>query len=189
MTNPTISFKFIGARPIILHNGDLANPLSPSSKALSALTSKKKKTDADHVRIAETEFKGALYIRDGVIIVPSTNLEACIIEGARVNRQGKDVAAGLIVPDDAVLEYDGPPADKLFGNERFMLQRAVRIGQKRVIRTRPRIPGWSLAFTAKFDPEVVNRAQIIDAAVMAGKRCALGSWRPRYGRFTVEVDD
>lgn len=188
MNDLVVSLRLTGARPIILHNGRLADPLDQSSKILSALTGKRKKTDADHQRISEAEFRGGLYVVAGKIVIPAQNLEACLIEGAKINRQGPEFKAGLIVPDDAILEYDGPPPGEMFAEgDKFVLRIGAKVGKARVMRTRPIVRQWALTVIAKYDREVLNPGQIIEAAQIAGRRCGLGTWRPRYGRFTVEV--
>ena len=56
------------------------------------------------------------------------------------------------------------------------------------MRIRPMIPtGWSLKFTAEYDPHILSESAIIQAANDAGSLIGLGDWRPKFGRFAVEV--
>jgi hypothetical protein len=55
-----ITLRLVGVGPMLMHSSRLADPLDPQSKALSKVTSKRHKTDADHHRIAELEWFGSL---------------------------------------------------------------------------------------------------------------------------------
>ena len=51
----TLTYKITGDAPLIMHNGDLANPLSKAAKALKQVTGKKKKTDAAIMAMVPTK--------------------------------------------------------------------------------------------------------------------------------------
>ena len=44
----TIKFRIIGSQPVMMHNGRLANPLDPYTKACKRISSKTKKSDEDY---------------------------------------------------------------------------------------------------------------------------------------------
>ena len=54
-TAEKLCFKIVGVAPLVMHNGELANPMSEGAKALKRVTGKKAKTDADHAEIARVE--------------------------------------------------------------------------------------------------------------------------------------
>jgi hypothetical protein len=57
----TVSVKITGKAALLMHSDRFANPLDPLTKAHKELTSKRKKTDDDHIAIARGEFIGGCY--------------------------------------------------------------------------------------------------------------------------------
>ncbi len=184
--NTELKVEIVGVSPLLMHNGQLADPLCPHVKAMRKITSKsaKSKTDADHEEASRIEFMGGLYIDKGGPIIPGELLEACIRDGARVERKGKDVVAGVWC-DAAKLEYKGPrDPDKLWADKRFMDRRGAKIGKATVQRTRPKFRSWSASFVVNFDSRLVDKDVVVDA-IHAGGRKGLGDYRPKFGRFDV----
>lgn len=185
----TLIFKIVGETPLVMHSGDLADPLNPIVRQMAQVSAKRKKVDADHEELARLEWYGSLYIKEGKIIVPGANLEAMLLGrggAARSQRMGPQARAGLFVPDDAVLEYDGPQElDELWKDENFRLRVKARIGASSVIRTRPKFDNWSLTFRVLYDPDILNEDTIKEWMEIASFQVGLGDWRPRYGRFKV----
>lgn len=187
----TLKTTWTGIRPLILHNGQLADPLNEFSRALKDISSKRKKTDADHEAMARIEFEGGLYFDKAAgPYMPSDCIEACICAGAKKSRIGKDVAAAAFVGDDVVpIQYDGPRTVEGMWKERerFVLRKAVKVTTSKIMRTRPMIPtGWTLSFTVEFDESIVNEANLRKAMIDAGALVGICDWRPRFGRFTVK---
>lgn len=185
-----IKSTWTGIRPLIMHNGQLADPLNPFSRQLKDISSKRKKTDADHEAMAHIEFEGGLYYdEDAGPIMPSDCIEATIQAGAKKSRIGKDVAAAVFVQDDVVpVEYDGPrDVEGMWKErERFVLRKACKVSTAKIMRTRPMIPtGWTITFTLEYDENIVNAAGLQKAMVDAGALVGLCDWRPRFGRFIV----
>lgn len=184
----TLSYKITGDAPLILHNGDLANPLSKAAKALKQVTSKKKKTDADFERMAEIEFKAGLYMDEELgPVIPGENIEATIYNAAKITKEGKIAKSACFVPNAATLLYDGPrDADGLWADERFRNCVGVKVGMSRVMRTRPIFKEWSAIVDVEFEDSVVNEEQVDRWMQAAGTQVGLCDWRPRCGRFTAE---
>lgn len=188
-----IKVKWTGIRPLILHNGLLADPTNPFTRKIRDITSKgsKKLTDADYEQRDQLEWEGSLYWSDKIgIYIPSDNVERCIQLGAQKSRLGKDVQAVCFCQEEEIkLDYNGPrEKEKLMNNPRFQIRRGVRVQKSRIIRVRPMIPtGWSITFTIEYDETVINEKNIIKAMIDAGALIGLGDWRPKFGRFTVEI--
>lgn len=179
-----------GIRPLIMHNGQLADPLNKYSRQLKEITGKRKKTDADHEDMARVEFEGGLYWdEEAGPYIPSDAIEATICAGAKKSRIGKDVQAAVFVQDEVVkLEYDGPRTiDKLWKEpHRFVLRKAVRVTTSKVMRTRPMFPtGWSISFTVEYDENIVNESALRKSMIDAGSLVGICDWRPKFGRFIV----
>lgn len=187
MTKEKITFKISGICPLIMHNGQLANPMNPIVKAMKPIAAKRKKTDSDLEKLAELEFKGSLYMDEDGPVVPAEMIEAAIYNAAKVQRLGKQAKGTVFCEDNGRLEYDGPrTADELWADEKYRLQVMVRVQQNKVLRTRVMFEDWSTEFTVCYDAERINKDTIIDFVETAGFHSALGDWRPKFGRFKVD---
>jgi hypothetical protein len=180
-----------GTAPLMMHNVRLANPLDSYAKALKAITSKRKKTDEDHERIARLEFEGGLYFDAAVgPYVPGLAVEQSIVHGARITKAGKQIERGLFVLDDEVpLLYDGPRTVDGLWDAGYWSTMAVRVQSARTMRTRPLFRQWSLDVDAQVDPGLVNLNDLQSILVDAGTMTGLLEYRPRYGRFEAKVEE
>lgn len=171
-----------------MHNGRLSNPLDAYAKQIKEITSKRKKTDEDHLAIMRLEWEGGLYWdKDKGPYWPGINLDSMIVKAAKSQKRGQDVKRGLQVVEDKVpLLYDGPrdDFDKMF--ELYRDVRGAKVGAATVQRCRPLFPEWAVEFTVAFDVEVFNRADVLSFLVYAGRYVSLSDHRPRYGKFEVE---
>lgn len=186
-----VRITLTGSAPLLMHNVKLANPLDPIARAMKEISSKRKKTDADHEALAKLEFQGGLYIDDQVgPYLPGANVEKCLVEGARITKAGKQVERGLFVEAmECPLIYKGPrTADALWGDESFRSAMAVKVGQARIMRTRPIFREWAVEADADMDDTLINLSALQAIANDAGKMVGLGDYRPRYGRFDAVVE-
>jgi len=193
MEAKTFNVRIEGIRPLLMHNGQLADPLNEWTQALAERTKKKGKTLADHEEIGRVEFQGGLYW-DGRPVVPATALDAMMKAGARLSRRGKQIEAGVEVMDDAYpLIYSGPTdRDGLWsakdkdGKRTFADRRGVRVQRNVVIRTRPKFAAWALEFTiALWEFAAVNPKDVEAAIRDAGPAVGLFDNRPRFGLFSL----
>lgn len=180
-----------GSTPLITHNIRLANPLDPIAKAMKVISAKRKKTEDDYLQLARLEFEGGLYLDPDIgPYIPGENVEKAIIEGARITKQGKQVERGLFVTDNVVpLIYDGPRTpEALWDAENFRHTAAVRIGQQRVMRTRPVFRKWALDVEGELDPGLLAPETLQSILEDAGSMVGIGDYRPRYGRFDAKLE-
>lgn len=187
MAQQELDFKIRGIAPLLMHNGRLADPLDKFSKELKALSGQRKKTEETYVAMSRVEWFAGLYTNaQGLLILPSTLIEACIGGGAKCSKLGRAFKSAVLVPDDALLVIDTrKPIAELFEDENYRDVRAVKVGQARVMRTRPIFKTWSTTFTVSFDDEQVNEAEVTRAVEDAGLRVGLCDYRPKFGRFEV----
>lgn len=194
-----IKFEIVGIAPLMMHdNTRLANPLDPMCKELKSLTSKKKKTDADYADMARIEFRGGIYFdeTDGPYI-PSRCIQAMIRDAGTINKQGRAVNRGVVVVEDKCpLRYEGPRTiDALFESGEFTDMRPVKVQTSTNIRCRPIFRDWGIKFTLAFQPDVINREEVVDIVERAGMMTGLGDYRPgspkggQFGRFEVVAID
>lgn len=180
---------------MVLHNNLLANPIDPKTVVFKKLTGKKKKVEADHLEIRKLEFLAGLYMDDNGPCIPVGNLRKMLVEGGKLDRNGKLFESGLMVESTGSIEYDGPrDAEGLYKTgawpEGFVWSTAVGNQKSTIIRTRPRFEKWSVTFKcwlndAILDEDIfrlsLDRAQrqvgICDARVLG------------LGRFSAEVLD
>jgi hypothetical protein len=184
-----------GESPLIMHNGQLRDPMHPISKALSSAVKKAKgsKSDDDWKEAHFVEFRGGLYFDEEFgPCVPSDNLQALMIEGARKRKLGKQFEALVQVMEPLGgnlgyrLEYKGPRTpEALFANDDFRFLKAAVVGQAAVMRMRPRFKKWELAFRFMVVEGGPDEDQVREALDDAGLSVGLCDYTPRYGRFQL----
>jgi len=192
----TITMKFSGTAPMLMHSARGANPLDPLAKELKKYTSKRTKTDDDYNAIAKIEFMMALYWNEECgVMMPSNNVRATILAGGKLSKLGAKIGRSTMIPElETELEYDGKKAgvqpEDLFTNK-FTFMSAVNVGTSKTIRCRPIFHNWHFQFDLAFDESMIDKAELVSSAENAGKYVGLGDWRPAkngsYGRFDVEV--
>lgn len=185
----TLSVKIKGLAPLLMHNGQLADPMNEHTRHLSEMVKalKKNKTDAAYEAAAKAEFMGGLYVDDnGEPCIPGESLEALIVEGARKSKLGKQAKAAVLVEGNFPLQYKGPREAEKLWKAKFFKTCGAPVGPgRRVMRTRPMFVDWALEFTIHYNADLLNRKDILTALQKAGAEAGLGDWRPRYGRFEV----
>lgn len=181
-----------GVSPLLMHNGQLANPQNEWVKQMKEITSKhhSKKTEADEIELMRLEFQGGLYFDDEIgPYIPSENIEGCIRDGAKTNNKGKAITAGVQVsPDRVKLIYKGPKArDALYDDKNFVDVRPIKLQKSQtVMRTRPRFDSWALEFEVMAIDEVISLDNVKKFLEKAGIFMALGDYKPKFGRFVVK---
>lgn len=181
----TMQFHLTGDAPLLMHNGQTADPLNKFARQLKAVSGKRKKTDSDYEEMAKLEFFAGLYLskEDGPI-VPAMMIDACIIEASKKAREGMLSKSGFFATGNARLEYDGPRTpEALWADENFRLSVPVRVQMARVVRTRPIFQKWAATVGIQYEDTVVNPAQVASWFAVAGTLVGFGDWRPRFGRF------
>ena len=180
-----------GAVPIVMHNGQTADPLNGYSKAIKAISGKRKKVDADHEKIAELEWEAALYLDRSSepypVIISGHVVESCIVAGAKRSKMGQAAKTALYVDGDARFFVGGKEVtlDDIKGKPEYRLATPVKVGMARVVRTRPFFKGWSAQFTLNVMDNVANKDEVEGWIKDAGLYVGLCDWRPRYGRFKL----
>jgi len=182
-----------GGSPLIMHSDRLVDPLDEWTRKIAALTSKRKRTEEDHVAIGRLEFEGGMYQNGNGPCVPALNILRCLQEAASRHKRGKDVKRGVYPREQhADLQYEGPrDVDELWKAGTFALRKPVGVnrGQSRTVRTRPIFQDWQLRFLIEVDPLIFDRDAIVQFWREAGVYEGLGDMRPIYGRFKGDVQD
>ena len=188
-----ITLKFTGTSPVLLVSDKLADPLNPATIKHKELTSKRKKTEDDHLLIARSQWEGLLYHDDEMgIYMPSQNIRAALVGGAKLNKMGQAFKRSTLILDEKIeLDYGKKKTVDQLWSERFMDVRSVKIGTARVMAYRPMFKNWAITFNFDYDESTLDINQIIQAAENAGMYVGIGGYRPEkggmFGRFKVEV--
>lgn len=183
-----LKFRITGTAALVMHSAILSNPLSPLTKTFKTFSSKRKKTDEDFAELARLEWYGGLYLDGGKPCIPSSNIEAMLVEAARKQRKGKSALSGLFVEKNAMLDYAGPKTvDELWGDENFRLTVGARVQKNRIMRTRPIFKQWSAVVTILYDTSQFSEHEVSNLMKTGGEIVGLCDWRPKFGRFVVEV--
>ena len=177
---PQIEIRFQGVSPLLCHNGQTADPRNTYAKAMKAVSSKRKKTDADYDELARLEWLAGLYRSADDLVIPDYVIESVMIAGAKKSRRGPQAKCGLFTTQHATLT-------EMFESGDFTHTIGVKIGQAKVMRTRPVFRNWSCMAIAHYDPDVLNLRDIEEIASDAGKLVGIGDWRPKHGRFEAQV--
>jgi hypothetical protein len=183
----TKTYELESDGPLLMHNGQLADPVNRFTKQLKEISGKRKKVDADFEQMAKIEFLGSLYTKGKDLVLPADMLNACLINSAKVEKMGKAAKAGVIVRSDMVFDYgENKPFEELFEDENYKFVKAVRVQQNKVMRTRPKFDSWTGKVEVQYEDSLVNEASLDRWFVIAGTQIGLGDWRPVYGRFKVK---
>jgi hypothetical protein len=199
-----IEIRCEGDSPIMMNNGQTANELNPYNQELKELTKEKKRKGADSLavlrQITEVEFESGLYWDEKVgIHVEAMAIKTCIQEGAKLTRGGKTVERSVQVsPVHVPLQFRqkiAPVEDwdthiqAMKIDPFFRDQRMVKVGQARVLRTRPIFHDWSLEFRLLFNTDGIDGKDLLKYARDAGVFMGLldGRGKLGMGRFSVKV--
>lgn len=197
-TAKEIKVSIQGIRPMIMHNGRLADPLDYWAKRIKKLTAERNKTDEQYEELGREEFQGALYYSDELgVYLPSENLQRLFLDAAKKTKQGRQaIAIRLTEPVGYALDFPhSRNLEKLKATPSMHFRRVVGVNGKKVVRVRPLIPtGWRCHFSIELDTgsNGLNPEQFHTICDNAGLYVGLGDWRPgapkvpgQFGKFIV----
>lgn len=185
-----IKLRLQGITPLMMHNERLADPTGAWAKRLKAISKKRNKSDEDLEALKRAEWEGGLYCDDNnAPAIPVDWVLAAALAGGRRYKIGPLIKAGVFTSkrDRFPLEFDfkkKTDLDALYAAG-FVDYRGVVVGRARVMRCRPHFPGWSTTVELAYDPETIDREQLVQAIATAGQLIGIGDYRPRFGRFEV----
>ena len=180
-----------GTSPLLMHNPQMVDPNCEWNRKIKELTSKRKKSEADYRAIELFEWYGGLYSENGIIVQPTSKLRKCLINTARINKQGKSVERALNFSELFVnLEHDGPKAiDDVFADPKYTSRLSVGLQGKRVMRVRPKFPAWTMTINGLFIEDAgLDFCDLERLIELAGQVEGIGDNRVNgYGRFVGKV--
>ncbi len=174
---------------LIMHNGQLSDPMNNYARALKTVSGKKKKTEADYEEMARIEMEGGLWLNaEKRPCIPGMAIDAMLQGAASIYKLGKKFAAAVMTDSESyLLEHDGPKdVDALSNDPRFRDRRRVKIDRVAVWRTRPKFDKWAVEFSVCLINDAgVTEDNLRQALEDAGRRIGLGDYRPKFGHFVV----
>ena len=185
---------------LIMHDGlGGLDTDSPERLEIADITRTKTsdRSEAQKARIKLLEVLTCFWKReDDTPTVPAAAIRSMIERAARKLKQGPLVREGLIVEIVESFEWDktlGKDIDELASNEAVRFTVPVKVGQARILRTRPRFREWAVTFVLDCDDELIDAGHIENWLDIGGRRIGLGDWRPEksgtYGRFETTSFD
>jgi hypothetical protein len=189
MALETMKIRLKGVCPLLMHNVRLAHPFGEHALELKKISAKRKKTKDDHVNMAYIEFMGGLYMSGKKYILPDKMIEAVVRDGAKKQRKGKDAQCGVFSDDFILTKFDGPKKPESRVNEESCVSSEMVClqGSTKILRTRPKFCNWEADGTIQFQPSIVDGSSVIEWLETAGEQVGVGDWRPKFGRFEVEI--
>lgn len=185
----SMSLRLTGTRPLLMHHGRLADARNEATIALRNLR-RGPHTEASRDQADKLEWLGGLYtdLRGNIVLMEDMILAACV-EGAKYIRRADQVRAAVVgAAPYFALEYEGPKdLQQLYATGRFADRRGVKTARGRVMRTRPRFDEWTCPLTLIVDESVLDPRDVVTAFEYAGRAVGIGDFRPRFGRFDVEL--
>lgn len=188
----TKNYAVKGVTPLMMHNGNIANPMNKIAIELKKLTGKKGKTESDYVAIAKLECIGSFYFdpKKGVFLLPDHCIEAGIKASSVAHKRGvkKTVESAIVVFEHGIITDDGPktPLERWDAGEAYYHQQMVVVNRKRILRTRPIFNDWRATFTVRFDDTKIDGELLDDIITVWGDTVGMLELRPKFGRFEVE---
>ena len=188
----TLHITFKGVTPLIMHSCQCVNPLNPIAKEMKKYTSKRKKTDEDYGILSRLEWEAGAYWDDKIgLYIPSENVEATIINGGKAYKNGTNIQKYCNVTDLMIpLDYgEKLTKEQLMNDNRYYDVRPMTVQRAKVNRTRPRFNKWKIEFNMVYDEKRIDIDAIRNALEYAGAYVGLCDSRPKYGQFSVIIDE
>jgi hypothetical protein len=185
----TASFHIRGVAPTLLHNGQTCDPGNRFAKAMKKITSKRAKTDQDYEELKAIEWQAAMYADEmNRPCWPGECIESMIISAAKKLKLGQTVKSAVFCAENWPILFERKGAktvSAIADDPSFYHTCSVKIGQNRIMRTRPIFRDWSLKFDVQYNDEHIELDTLQDIIKIAGAQIGLSDYRPKYGRFIV----
>jgi hypothetical protein len=186
-----LELEMTGTTPLVMHNAQLSDPLNRYAKAIAEISAKRAKTEADHIEMSRLEFLGGLYVdADGkTVVMPGENIKRCLVNAAKATKEGKPLERSLLLTEQVTFPLVYIPLktpEELWNDKSHVSRRSVKVGQSRIMRTRPVFFAWNI--TSRWLLENMNLANFERIAKRAGDVEGLGDHRSLgSGRFSVRI--
>jgi|TARA_R110000868_G_C10970190_1_gene769680 hypothetical protein len=188
-----------------MHSSATANPMNHFTKELKKISSKRSKTDEDHIAMAKIEYQASQYrdaklFPDGAnLYMPTENIIACLINAGKKIKHGrgsmKAAVTGILL-DDPIgysLETRWKSYKEMEKDEDSWFQKIVNVQGSKIVRTRVLVPEWKFKVKCELETSICDFDMLQELLVIAGRIIGLGDWRPSsgtpgsYGKFIANA--
>lgn len=184
-----VKLRLSSISPLMMHADILANPLEKVTQEHKEVSTKTKKTEAEHLWLAKSEFiHGAYWTAEDGFFIPGINFDRTFQNAAKAQRLGTKWVSGTMVVEERVkLLHDAANTpEELWLEKKNRDVRGVWVGGKKIMRYRPIFLRWACELTLSVDEEVINPKAAIKIVERAGKQVGVCELRPRFGRFEAK---
>lgn len=184
-----ICFKVEGVQPLMQNNSQTVNPFNKYTVALKPLTAKRKKTEDDMEEMYALQFESSLYMKDDTYIIPADHFWKSVCTAAKEMKLGKKFEQSFQVVDDCILEFpekDMTPKELFEEKSHVDIRDGVIQGRSRVPVCRAIFAEWSTVVECWYDESQLDKNDIVRIFNIAGCRYGVGTYRKKYGRFSVK---
>lgn len=185
----TVKFKVKGIQPLMQNNSQVVNPFNEYTLKLKPLTAKRKKTEDDMNEIYRLQFESSLYMKDGLYIIPADHFWKALCTAAKEQKLGKKFEQSMQVFDDCPLDFpekDMTPEELYEEKSHVDIRDGVIMGKSRVPVCRAIFKEWQTEVTVWFDETQIDKKDIVAIFNIAGQRYGVGTYRKKFGRFSIE---
>jgi hypothetical protein len=127
----------------------------------------------------------ALYRNGSRCYVPSTWIEACLRDASKNFRgKGRSSMKSTILSSVFVTPEEIPLGKETYDEIDI---RPVVIQRNRIVRARPRFNTWEIGFEIEFDDTKIKRETLRQILEEAGRSTGIGDFRPKFGRFELDM--
>lgn len=184
-----ITFKIEGTTALMQNCAQTVDPFNSFTKAITAITAKRKKTEEDLLELFRLKWMASLYYEDGKYIIPASHFHQAIIAASKEKRLGSKFTRsfGIMTPSCPLKFKDNNlTPEELYECKQYVDIRPVGIRGSKVPQARFIIPKWSTEVFCWYDESQINESDIINAFNIAGLRYGVGTYRQLYGRFSAK---
>lgn len=184
-----IKLQIEGTQPLMLNNNQVVNPFNKYTKMLKPLTSKKKKTEEDMVEIYRIQFESSLYMKGDTYIIPLDHFWKSVCTAAKEQKLGKKFEQSFQIFEDCILDFPekNMSPDELYADGAHV---DVRVG---VLGGRASVPvcraiftEWKTTLECFYDETQIDKSDVLRFFEIAGLRYHIGTYRKKYGGFSVK---
>lgn len=195
-----------GAKSLIMHSSQTADPTNKFAKALKKVSSKRSKTDEDFEEMSRIEYVAGQY-RDTKtypstfgLYMPTECFTACLINAGKKIKHGRGSMKAAVTGIMFDNEHGFPLKTKWKSYEAMeadpdsWFKKIVNVQGSKVVRTRVLIPEWSFEVTGELEVSVCDFDMLQELLNVAGRLIGLGDWRPSsgtpgsYGKFIATAE-
>jgi len=191
-----VQIDITGITPLLMKSDAGVDSEHPLNKELALITKKtaSKRTAEENHEMRRLEWLLAIYTDGERVVYPTANVARCLKEAGKVTKQGTQVTRGLSLEGIEIpLNFAANghrTVEALFTDAAFVDRRSVGVGQKRIMRTRPRFMPWAFTLMGHVFDDVMDVGDLRRIAELAGRAIGLGDNRVNgFGRFSVEVTE